>query len=64
MRIENWVVVEKDKKYSGGVGYAGPVLEILGFPVGPYVRKTAEILVRQAKTVDPTLKLVIQEFRY
>jgi hypothetical protein len=54
-----YVVVKADEEYTGGPGYIGPVLQALGFPIGPYGGAGAKILVRQAKTVDPKLKLKI-----
>jgi hypothetical protein len=54
-----YVVVPENENYTGGVGYKGPILQALGFPIGPYGGAGAKILVRQAKTVDPKLRLKI-----
>lgn len=61
--IESFVVVEKGVRYTGGNGYTGRALRELGFPEGPYIKKSAEILVRQARTLSTKVELVILPYR-
>jgi hypothetical protein len=59
-----FVVVEKSraKNYRGGLGYRGPELKELGFPLGPYGAAGAKILVRQIKSISPKKEFEILPF--
>ena len=61
--IEKFVVVLENQTYKSGIGYTGRVLRELGFPPAPWIKKTAEIFIRQAKTVDPKLKFKIVDYK-
>jgi hypothetical protein len=62
LELKHYVAVEKGKEYKGGVGYTGPILKELGFPIGPWSPAGAKTFVRQAKDVDYKKEFVIHEW--
>lgn len=61
-KVQEYVAVEAGKEYKGGVGYRGPILEKLGFPVGPWGPAGVKIFIRQAKTVDSKKVFRIEKY--
>ena len=62
-KFENTVAVVRGTTYEGGTGYEGPILRSLGFPRGPWTPLVARIFVRQAKTVDASVKFDLVTYR-
>ena len=63
MAAIEYVVVEANKAYEGGLGYQGPLIKKLGFPEAPYGPAGAKIFVRQAAKLNPNKKFRIEEYR-